>query len=200
MAAHQHTILMIGNPNVGKSALFNRLTGANAVVSNYPGTTVDVTRGVLRKDRLEYEIIDVPGAYSLEARDAAEEVAIRILDGHPDAVVMVVLDATRVERGLYLALEVMEHGNPLFVALNMIDAAREREISVDAGILQEILGVPVVPTSAVRGEGMLDLVEAVHRAEPPDIAAIEARAFGGLQTTPGEGKPALAGAAGGVIE
>ncbi len=191
---------MMGNPNVGKSALFNRLTGANAVVSNYPGTTVDVTRGFLRKERLEYEIIDVPGAYSLEARDAAEEVAVRILGGHPDAVVMVVLDATRVERGLYLALEVMEHGNPLFVALNMIDAAREREVSVDVATLQEILGVPVVPTSAVRGEGMLDLVEAVHRAQPPDIAAIEARAFGEVKCPAGERPLSIAGTAGGVPE
>lgn len=196
MTAH-HTILMMGNPNVGKSALFNRLTGANAVVSNYPGTTVDVTKGSLRKDSHEYTIVDVPGAYSLEARDAAEEVAVRILDHHPVAVVMVVLDATRVERGLYLALEVMERGNPLFVALNMIDAAREREIEVDAGVLQEILGVPVVPTSAVRGEGLLDLVEAVHRARPPDIAAIEARAFGEVafpaEKTPLAGSTAAGG-------
>ncbi len=200
MAAHHHTILMMGNPNVGKSALFNRLTGANAVVSNYPGTTVDVTKGCLRKDRHEYNIVDVPGAYSLEARDAAEEVAVRILDHHPDAVVMVVLDATRVERGLYLALEVMERGNPLFVALNMIDAAREREIAVDAATLQEILGVPVVPTSAIRGEGMLDLVDAVHRAQPPDIAAIEARAFGDVTSPAGETPIAGTTAAGGMPE
>jgi small GTP-binding protein len=172
------SLLMIGNPNVGKSALFNRLTGGNAVVSNYPGTTVDYTLGMLMESGKRYDVIDVPGTYSLEARDAAEEVAVRLLAAHPGAVAMVVLDATRVERGLYLALEVLERGYPVIIALNMIDAAHDRQILVDAAGLQQILGVPVVPTSAVTGEGLSTLASMVCKAQRADAADIVARAEG----------------------
>jgi len=179
---HDHhdrlTILMMGNPNVGKSALFNRLTGANAVVSNYPGTTVDVTKGYLRKDRHSYEIIDVPGAYSLEARDAAEEVAVRILDTHPDAVIMVVLDATRVERGLYLALEVIERGAPCILALNMMDVAQDKQIAVDAAEMQRVLGIPVVATTAISAEGVKHLADMIRKAQVADLSAIRSRLNG----------------------
>lgn len=172
------TLLMMGNPNVGKSALFNRLTGGDAVVSNYPGTTVDYTRGVLIESGQEYEVVDLPGTYSLEARDAAEDAAVRLLAESPGVAVLIVLDATRVERGLYLALEVIELGHPAVIALNMIDAARDREIAIDAHMLQKILGVPVVPTSAATGEGIRDLAEMIRKAQKADIEDVRARADG----------------------
>ncbi|QSZ66189.1 GTP-binding protein [Methanofollis aquaemaris] len=177
------TVLMVGNPNVGKSALFNRLTGAQAVVSNYPGTTVDVTRGNLIDSGTTYEVIDVPGAYSLEPRDAAEEVAVRILDEHPDAVVLLVLDATRLERGLYLSLEVMERSAPVLIVLNMMDAARAKSIKIDARRLQNLLGVPVVQTSATMGEGIRDLAAMLRKAQPGDIDGIAARSNGSSPET-----------------
>lgn len=182
-ADRKTTVLMIGNPNVGKSALFNRLTGASAVVSNYQGTTVDVTRGTFIKGGTTYEVIDVPGTYSLEPRDAAEAVAVRILNENPDATALVVLDATRLERGLYLALEVMERGFRVVVALNMIDAARAQAIDIDARRLQNILGVPVVQTSAILGEGVKDLAEMLRKAQPADLDGVLARADGSSPET-----------------
>lgn len=177
------TVLMVGNPNVGKSALFNRLTGSEAVVSNYPGTTVDFTKGTLVEDGTTYEIIDVPGAYSLEPRDAAEEVAAQILNKYPKAVVLLVLDATRLERGLYLGFEVIERGAPVIVVLNMMDAARAKSIKVDARRLQNLLGVPVVQTSATVGEGIKDLARMLRKAQPADIDGIVTRANGSSPET-----------------
>ncbi|NVO66907.1 FeoB small GTPase domain-containing protein [Methanofollis tationis] len=174
----ERTLLLIGNPNVGKSALFNRLTGGSATVSNYPGTTVDVTRGSLVADHQAREVIDVPGAYSLEPRDAAEEVAARIVGEYPDAVALVVLDATRIERGLYLLLQVLERGMRTVVAVNMIDAARAKGIMVDTAALQHLLGVPVVSTAATTGEGTRDLVGILHKAQVADLPAVRDRVAG----------------------
>ena len=171
-------VLMLGNPNVGKSALFNRMTGANAVVSNYPGTTVDFTSGTFIEGGHTYTIIDVPGTYSLEPRDAAEEVAVKMLRDYPDATVMIVLDATKTDRGLYIALEVMERGMPCIVAVNMMDAAHEKKITVDIPGLQRILGVPVVSTTATSGEGVRDLAEMLRKAKVADIGAIAQRLRG----------------------
>lgn len=178
-------VLMIGNPNVGKSALFNRMTGANAVVSNYPGTTVDFTSGTFIEGGRSYTIIDVPGTYSLEPRDAAEEVAVKMLRDYPDATVMIVLDATKTDRGLYVALEVMERGMPCIVAVNMMDSAHEKKITVDIPGLQRILGVPVVSTTAISGEGVRDLAEMLRKAQVADIGAIAQR----LQGEKPEGEP-----------
>ena len=197
MADTSKTVLMMGNPNVGKSALFNRLTGGDAVVSNYPGTTVDYTKGVLIESGQEYEVIDAPGTYSLEARDAAEDVAVRLIVENPDAAILVVLDATRVERGLYLALEVIERGCPVIIALNMIDAARDRQIVVDTRVLQKILGVPVVPTSAVSGEGVRDLAEMLRKAQKADIEKVRARADGRFDEPARSGECAGCGLCGG---
>jgi small GTP-binding protein len=172
------TVLMMGNPNVGKSALFNRLTGANAVVSNYPGTTVDYTRGTLIEERKTYEIIDVPGTYSLEPRDAAETVAVRMLDEHRGATVLVVLDATKIERGLYLALEVIERGAPCIVALNMMDVAQDKQIAVDAAEMQRVLGIPVVTTTAISGEGVKHLADMIRKAQVMEVGAIRSRLNG----------------------
>jgi len=172
------TILLIGNPNVGKSVLFNRLTGADAVVSNYPGTTVDYTKGKVVLDKKNYTVIDVPGAYSLDARDKAEEVCVRMLDENKNAIAVIVLDATRIERGLYIALETIERGFLAVVVLNMIDAAKERKISVDSEKLQRILGVPVVETSAINGEGIKNLGDIIGKAHSVDIKDIKSRSEG----------------------
>src|SRR6056297_2081415 len=102
------TILLMGHPNVGKSAVFNRLTGANITESNYPGTTVDYTEGYAMIEGKEGRVIDVPGTFSTEPRDEAEKVAMDILEENENATVVTVLDATKVERGLYLAFEIME--------------------------------------------------------------------------------------------
>lgn len=168
-------ILLAGNPNVGKSALFNRLSGARATVSNYPGTTVDFTKSRMRIAGEEYEIIDLPGAFSLEPKDKAEEVARDMLKKEkPDAVVSVI-DATAVERGLYLTLELIEKGYPIVVALNMSDAARDRKIKIDTKKLEEILSVPVVETVATTGSGLKELTSRIVDAKSVDVGTIKQR-------------------------
>ncbi|MFP4169620.1 MAG: FeoB small GTPase domain-containing protein [Methanomassiliicoccales archaeon] len=168
-------VLMMGHPNVGKSALFNHITGSKVVESNYPGTTVDYTYGHMRANGGDMEVIDVPGAFSLKAKDRAEEVAVRMLEENSDAVVMVVIDASKVERGLYLALEIIERGRKVVVALNMWDVARDHQVNVDVHALREILQVPVIPTVAVGGEGLKELVESIPQASTSSIEGIRRR-------------------------
>jgi len=155
----------MGNPNVGKSALFSRLTGTRIIASNYPGTTVEFTKGYLKLGEEPAEIIDVPGTYTLEATSKAEEVAVDMLkDG--DLVINVV-DATNLERNLNLTLQLLERPVPVIVALNMWDDARHRGISIDAARLENLLGVPVVPTVGVTGEGIKELVSRFSEAAVP---------------------------------
>lgn len=168
-------ILLAGNPNVGKSVMFNRLSGARATVSNYPGTTVDFTKSRMRIAGEEWEIIDLPGAFSLEPKDKAEEVARNILEREKPNVVISVIDATAVERGLYLTLELIEKGYPVVVALNMSDAARDRKIKIDVKKLEKILGVPVVETVATTGSGLKELISRIADAKPADIRTIKRR-------------------------
>ena len=155
-------ILLMGNPNVGKSALFSRLTGTRIIASNYPGTTVEFTKGYLKLGEEPAEIIDVPGAYTLEATSKAEEVAVEMLK-EGDLVINVV-DATNLERNLNLTLQLLERPVPVIVALNMWDDARHRGISIDAARLENLLGVPVVPTVGVTGEGIKELVSRLSEA------------------------------------
>jgi len=157
-------VLLMGQANVGKSVLFNRLAGAHVTESNYPGTTVDFAKGRMRLDHEDVEIIDVPGTFSLEPKDRAEEVAVKMLEDEKDATVVCIIDASKMERGLYLALEVIEKGYPVVVALNMWDVAKDGNIKVDAKKLEQILGVPVVPTVATRGEGLKELVLRMKKA------------------------------------
>ena len=171
-------ILLMGNPNVGKSAVFNRLTGAKVIESNYPGTTVDYTKGYMRLEGKEIEIIDVPGTFSLEPKDKAEEVAVKILRENKDSVVICVIDSTKLERGLYLAIEIIEEGYPVIIALNMWDIAKDKNIWIDVEKLQNILGVPVVPTIAISGEGIKELISRIKEASPVDIKKILKRAGG----------------------
>jgi len=155
-------ILLMGNPNVGKSVLFSRLTGVHAISSNYPGTTVDFTRGFLRVHGRKAEIIDVPGSYTLDPSSEAEKVAAEML-GTGDVIINVV-NATSLERNLYLTLQLLERDIPMVIALNMWDDTRHRGIEIDLNRLEEILGVPVVPTAAIAGQGIRELVDALPRA------------------------------------
>ena len=171
-------ILLMGNPNVGKSAVFNRLTGAKVTESNYPGTTVDYTKGYMRLEGKDVEIIDVPGTFSLEPKDKAEEVAVKMLKENRDSVIVCVIDSVKLERGLYLALEIIEEGYPVVIALNMWDVAEDKNIQIDVEKLEDILGVPVVPTIAVSGEGIKELVSRIKEASTVDIKKIVEKAGG----------------------
>ena len=168
-------VLLMGQPNVGKSALFNRLTGADITESNYGGTTVDYTEGTLTWDGRELPVIDVPGTFSLDPKDSAEEVAVEILEDNADALVVCVIDATKFERGLYLVLEVIERGYDVVVALNMWDEAREHDIDIDVAELETVLGVPVTPTVATAGTGIRDLVRSFDTAGGGSIADVRER-------------------------
>ena len=155
-------ILLIGNPNVGKSALFSRLTGAKVVISNYPGTTVEFTQGYMKLGDANPAIIDVPGTYALKPTSKAEEVAVRMLKG--GNVVINVVDATNLERNLYLTVELLERNIPVIVALNMWDDTKHKGVDIDVKKLERILGIPVVPTCALTGEGIKELVEHIPMA------------------------------------
>lgn len=165
-------ILLMGQANVGKSALFNRLVGGGVFESNYPGTTVDFFKGRVQLDGEWTEIIDVPGAFSLEPKDKAEEVAVKMLEEEKDATVVCVIDSSKVERGLYLVLKVLERGYPVVLVLNMWDIAVERNIEIDVKQLEQILGVPVVTTVATRNSGIEKLVKRIKEAKPTSIASI----------------------------
>jgi ferrous iron transport protein B len=158
-------ILLVGNPNVGKSALFSRLTGTYIMASNYPGTTVGFTKGYLKLGEERAELIDVPGSYTLEPSSKAEEVAVEMLkDG--DLVINVV-DATNLERNLNLTLQLLERQTPVIVALNMWDDTRHRGINIDVAKLEELIGVPVVPTVGVTGQGIRELITRLPEAKVP---------------------------------
>jgi ferrous iron transport protein B len=148
-------VLLMGNPNVGKSAVFSRLTGAQVVASNYPGTTVSFTEGHMHCDGRDCKVIDVPGTYTLEPTSRAEEVAVQMLTSGD--VVVNVLDATTLERNLNLTVQLIKRRTPMVVVLNMWDEALEHGISIDTERLSALLGVPVVTTCAISGEGMRDL-------------------------------------------
>jgi len=156
----------MGNPNVGKSVIFSRLTGVRVMASNYPGTTVGYTRGFIKLGEETDEVIDVPGTYTLEPTCEAEEVALRMLD--TGDVVINVVNATNLERNLYLTLQLLERNIPVVVALNMWDDTKHRGIHIDLDKLRELSGVPVIPTVAVTGQGVKELVENIPRATSPD--------------------------------
>ena len=155
-------IVLMGNPNVGKSVFFSRLTGANVIASNYPGTTVDFSQGKMCLDKERQEIIDAPGTYSLDPSNRAEEVALEMFN-QADLVINVV-DATNLERNLYLTLQILERKKPVIIALNMWDEARHTGISIDIQKLERDLQIPVVPTVALSGEGIFDVIHRIDEA------------------------------------
>ena len=155
-------ILLMGNPNVGKSVVFSRLTGVNVIASNYPGTTVDFTKGYMELAGEKVAVIDVPGAYTVEPTNKAEEVAVEMLkDGD---LIINVLDATNLERNLNLTLQLLKRDIPMVVALNLWDETKHTGISINVGELEKTLGMPVVPTCALTGEGIANLVARLKEA------------------------------------
>lgn len=158
-------VLLIGNPNVGKSVVFNRLTGASVLSSNYPGTTIEYTSGIMRVGGEKVEVIDVPGTYSLVPTSPAEEAAVDMAGKVTDEdVIVLVLDSTNLERSLNLALQVLALGKPTVVSLNFWDETGHTGVKIDVAKLEEILGVPCVPTTAITGEGIKSLVDALPHA------------------------------------
>jgi ferrous iron transport protein B len=147
-------VVLVGNPNVGKSVMFHNLTGAYATVSNYPGTTVEVTRGVGRVGAVELEVIDTPGMYSLMPISEEERVARNIILEESPTVVLHIADAKNLERMLGLTVQLLEAGLPVILVLNMMDELKALGKQVNVGLLEKRLHIPVVPAVATGGEGM----------------------------------------------
>jgi len=155
-------VALAGNPNTGKSTVFNALTGLRQHTGNWPGKTVSRAEGGFSYAGKRYKLIDLPGTYSLLSASRDEEIARDfILFGRPD-VTVVVVDATRLERNLNLALQVLEITDRVVICLNLIDEARRHRLTVDDRRLARDLGVPVVPTSARFGKGLPELLQAMH--------------------------------------
>ena len=153
------TIALVGNPNSGKTTLFNALTGSNQHVGNWPGVTVEKKEGSIKYNNLQYKIVDLPGTYSLGAYSEDEVVARDfILKGNPDVVINVV-DATNLERNLYLTTQLLEMGTKVVIALNMMDEAKTKMIHIDIENLSERLGIPVVPIIASKRKGIDVLIK-----------------------------------------
>ena len=176
-AARQLRVALVGNPNTGKTTLFNRLTGSRQKIGNYPGVTVEKKYGTWEYGGRTVTLVDLPGAYSLAASSPDERVALDFLTGHlageqpPDAVICVV-DASNIVRNLFLATQVADLGLPLVIALNMSDAADQAGIRIDAALLSRHLGVPVVRTVATKGDGTAALEKAVlHAADERALMA-----------------------------
>ncbi len=197
-------VLIAGNPNCGKSTLFNALSGGSARVGNYPGVTVDRTTASLRLASQQVELVDLPGMYSLTASSPEEQLAVNaLLEPHTRAVICVV-DATTLQRGLYLPLQLVESGVPVVIALNMMDAAAKLGLRIDTALLSQQFGAPVVPVVATKRRGLEDLAQAIdaalHRdpareplaiAYPPEVEADIAKLAPAIaawrpQATPGE--------------
>ncbi len=160
-------VSIVGSPNVGKSVVFNNLTGAYVTVSNYPGTTVDVSRGKAKIKGEEFEVVDTPGMYSLLPITEEERVTMTILLEEKPEVILQVVDAKNLERMLPLTLQLIEAGLPLILELNMMDETEAVGIEVNVKRLEEELGIPVVATVATTGRGMEalrgELVQYVRR-------------------------------------
>jgi len=184
VSARELTVAVCGNPNCGKTSLFNALTGMRQHVGNYPGVTVEKTEGFFtlpERPGLQFRLIDTPGSYSLAAFSPDEYIAAQVLCGRmvgakcPDAIICVI-DAKNLERGLYLLFQVMQVGKPVVVALNMVDIAARHRVRISPGRLSTLLGgIPVIPTVASRNRGLDRLrAELVKVADSPRVPALDA--------------------------
>ncbi len=153
------TVALVGNPNSGKTSIFNALVGARAHVGNYPGVTVEKRSARLRRDGLEIEFVDLPGTYSLSAATLDERIARKFILIHKPDLVINVIDSGNLERNLYLTMQVMEMGVRMIIDLNMWDEARKQGIEVNEAKLSQLLGAPIVHTVGHRGEGVQELLE-----------------------------------------
>ena len=163
--AKQLTVAFIGNPNCGKTTLFNAYTGANLKVANWPGVTVEKVEGAIRRHDLNIRVVDLPGAYSLTSYTMEEIVSRQFILSDEVDVIINVVDASVLERSLYLTLQLLELGKPVVVALNMMDVVEKRGMEIDLHRLPEMLGVPVIPVSARKRSGLDALLHAAahHR-------------------------------------
>jgi len=173
------TVALAGNPNTGKSTIFNALTGSKQHVGNWPGKTVERRQGTWICDGMEVDVIDLPGTYSLSAYSPEELIARDYLVDHRPNAVVVVLDASNLERNLYLAVQILEMRGDVVIALNMTDTADKRGVEIDIAALAAALGAPVVPTVARQGRGLVELEAAV---------AAMLREQAGAGTAPGHGQ------------
>ena len=164
---------LIGNPNVGKSVIFHQLTGVGVEVSNYPGTTINRQAGTTCFQRAIIEFIDLPGTYSLEGDSEEEKIVRSFIDSDEAEVIVAVLDAGRLERNLYLTLQIAEYQKPMIVVLNMMDEAEKAGIHVDTEQLSSILGVEVIPTVATQGKNTGSIIPAViNAARVPEVKVL----------------------------
>lgn len=164
-AAHPDalTVALVGQPNVGKSTVFNMLTGLNQHVGNWPGKTVELKTGVFEVEATTVKLVDLPGTYSLTANSEEERIARDFLIGERPDVAITVVNAAALERSLYLVAELLALDVPLVIGLNMSDVAEQHGIHVEAHVLQAALGIPVIPLVATRNEGIRELVAAAYR-------------------------------------
>ena len=173
---HQWKVALVGNPNCGKTTLFNALTGSDQYVGNWPGVTVEKKEGTAKVGDVSFTVVDLPGIYSLSPYSMEELVARRFIIGEkPDAIINIV-DATNLERNLYLTMQLLELERPMVLALNFMDEVEKKGDQIDCGKLSAHLGVPVIPISARDGQNIDKLVEEAHRQmhtgltlEPDDI-------------------------------
>jgi ferrous iron transport protein B len=169
------TVALAGQPNVGKSTVFNLLTGLSQHVGNWPGKTVERKIGIHQHDGTLMRIVDLPGTYSLTANSLEERIARDyIIQERPDVVVAVV-DATALERNLYLVAELLALPAPVILALNMMDVAEQQGLRIEPHVLEAALGLPVVPMVAAKGRGLAELVEAIARLARGEAAYAPSR-------------------------
>jgi small GTP-binding protein len=165
------TIALAGNPNAGKSTVFNNLTGARQHVGNWPGVTVEKKEGYCTFKGRRIKVVDLPGVYSLTAYSLDEVIARDfIVDAKPDVVVDIV-DASNLERNLYLTVQLLEMHARLVIALNMMDVAASRDYKIDVGKLAGLVGAPVIPLVAARGQGTTELLEAIDGVAEGKLAS-----------------------------
>lgn len=163
-----YKITLAGNPNCGKTSLFNAITGANQRVANYGGVTVDIKEGSTKFGDEKLSLVDLPGTYSLSAFSGEEEVACNYLIHEDVGSIVDVLDSTNLERNLYLTVQLIETGLPLVLAFNMKDEAYKKRIKINLPLMEKLLGVKIVPTNGRKGEGVDELVAAAIQAKKPD--------------------------------
>lgn len=172
--SHELSIGFVGNPNCGKTTLFNAYTGANLKVANWPGVTVEKKEGSFRFHDHEYKLVDLPGAYSLTSYTMEEQVTRQFILSNEVDVIIDVADASSLERNLYLTLQLIELGKPVVLALNMMDIVEKRGMEIDLHRLPEMLGIPVIPVSARRKTGLDILMHAAahHKDDNGDLQLI----------------------------
>lgn len=164
-----HVVALAGNPNVGKSSIFNELTGMRQHTGNWPGKTVDLAQGYCEHQKQGFVLVDLPGTYSLMAHSQEEEVARDFIQSTHSEATIVVCDATSLERNLNLVLQIMQITPKVVVCVNLLDEAKSKQIDINLPKLQELLGVPVVGTSAVKKQGLTELIETTNQVISGEI-------------------------------